>query len=60
MLTLMLYTQPVITQTSVPCYFIHTASSGNVYAITQSLPAGTEVAAGTVVTVQFGDNSVLD
>ena len=23
-------------------------------------PAGTEVAAGTVVTVQFGDNSVLD
>ena len=37
-----------------------TASSGNVYAITQSLPAGTEVAAGTVVTVQFGDNSVLE
>lgn len=37
-----------------------TASSGNVYANTQSLPAGTEVAAGTVVTVQFGDNSVLD
>ena len=37
-----------------------TASSGNVYAITQSLPAGTAVAAGTVVTVQFGDNSVLD
>ena len=37
-----------------------TASSGNVYAITQSLPAGTEVAAGTVVTVQFCDNSVLD
>ena len=37
-----------------------TASSGNVYAITKSLPAGTEVAAGTVVTVQFGDNSVLD
>ena len=37
-----------------------TSSSGNVYAITQSLPAGTEVAAGTVVTVQFGDNSVLD
>lgn len=37
-----------------------TASSGNVYAITQSLPAGMEVAAGTVVTVQFGDNSVLD
>ena len=27
MLTLMLHTQPVITQTSVPCYFIHTASS---------------------------------
>ena len=37
-----------------------TASSGKGYAITQSLPAGTEVAAGTVVTVQFGDNSVLD
>ena len=36
------------------------ASSGNVYAITQSLPGGTEAAAGTVVTVQFGDNSVLD
>ena len=36
------------------------ASSGNVYAITQSIPGGTEAAAGTVVTVQFGDNSVLD
>ena len=37
-----------------------TASSGNVYAISQSLDAGTEVEAGTVVTVQFGDNSLLD
>ena len=36
------------------------ASSGNVYAITQSVAGGTEVEAGTVVTVQFGDNSVLD
>ena len=36
------------------------ASSGNVYAITQSIQSGTEVEAGTVVTVQFGDNSVLD
>jgi stage V sporulation protein D (sporulation-specific penicillin-binding protein) len=37
-----------------------TSSSGNVYAISQSETAGTEVAAGTVVTVQFGDTSVLD
>ena len=37
-----------------------TASSGNVYAISQSIAAGTEVEAGTVVTVRFGDNSVLD
>ena len=37
-----------------------TASSGNVYAISQSVPAGTQVAAGTVISVQFGDNSVLD
>ena len=36
------------------------SSSGNVVALTQNLEAGTEVAAGTVVTVQFGDNSVLD
>lgn len=36
------------------------ASSGNVYALSQNLAAGTEVEAGTVVTVQFGDNSVLD
>ena len=36
------------------------ASSGNVYALTQSVASGTEVEAGTVVTVQFGDNSVLD
>ena len=35
-------------------------SSGNVYALTQSVASGTEVEAGTVVTVQFGDNSVLD
>ena len=37
-----------------------TASSGNVHAISQDISAGTEVDAGTVVTVQFGDNSVLD
>ena len=36
------------------------SSSGNVVALSQDRPAGTEVAAGTVVTVQFGDNSVLD
>ena len=36
------------------------ASSGNVYALSQSVAGGTEVEAGTVVTVQFGDNSVLD
>ena len=36
------------------------ASSGNVYALSQSVASGTEVEAGTVVTVQFGDNSVLD
>ena len=35
-------------------------SSGNVKALAQSVAAGTEVAAGTVVTVQFGDSSVLD
>ena len=37
-----------------------TAASGNVYAISQSVEAGAQVAAGTVVTVRFGDNSVLD
>ena len=37
-----------------------TASSGDVHAIAQDIAAGTEVEAGTVVTVQFGDNSVLD
>ena len=37
-----------------------TSSSGNVHAISQSISSGTEVEAGTVVTVQFGDNSVLD
>jgi len=37
-----------------------TASSGNVYAISQTVAAGTQVAAGTVISVQFGDNSVLD
>ncbi len=36
------------------------ASSGNVHAISQSVPQGTETAAGTVITVQFGDSSVLD
>lgn len=36
------------------------ASSGNVKAISQSYTAGTELAAGAVVTVQFGDSSVLD
>jgi len=35
-------------------------SSGNVHAIRQSVEAGTELAAGEVVTVQFGDSSVLD
>ena len=37
-----------------------TASSGNVHAISQDIAGGTEVDAGTVITVQFGDNSVLD
>lgn len=36
------------------------SSSGNVHAIAQDVAAGTEVDAGTVITVQFGDNSVLD
>lgn len=36
------------------------AASGNVRAISQSYPEGTELKAGDVVTVQFGDTSVLD
>ena len=36
------------------------SSSGNVYAISQSQAAGTQLAAGEVATVQFGDSSVLD
>ena len=36
------------------------SSSGNVHAISQSIDAQTQVKAGTVVTVQFGDSSVLD
>ena len=37
------------------------ATAGNsVFAISQSIEAGASVAAGTVVTVQFGDNSLLD
>ena len=36
------------------------AGSGNVSAISQSVPAGTEMKAGSVVTVQFGDSSVRD
>ncbi len=39
---------------------ITSAKSGNVHAITQSHPAGTELPPGEVVTVQFGDGSVLD
>ncbi len=35
-------------------------SSGNVHAISQSVLEGTELPAGSVVTVWFGDNSVLD
>lgn len=35
-------------------------SSGNVHALAQSHPEGTELKAGDVVTVQFGDTSVLD
>lgn len=35
-------------------------SSGNVKALSQNLEAGTQVEAGTVITVQFGDSSVLD
>jgi len=35
-------------------------SSGNVKAISQNLSEGAQVEAGTVVTVRFGDSSVLD
>ncbi len=35
-------------------------SSGNVHAISQDRPEGTELEAGSVVTVRFGDSSVLD
>ena len=37
-----------------------TVSAGNVHAIAQSETAGTELSAGTVVTIQFGDSSGLD
>ena len=37
-----------------------TASAGNVRAISQSVAEGTELETGTVVTIQFGDSSVLD
>ncbi|MEG1657555.1 MAG: penicillin-binding transpeptidase domain-containing protein [Oscillibacter sp.] len=36
------------------------SSSGNVHAISQREAPGTQLEAGTVVTVQFGDSSVLD
>lgn len=36
------------------------STSGNVHAISQREPAGKELEAGSVVTVQFGDSSVLD
>ena len=36
------------------------SGSGNVKAISQSSPYGAEVEAGTVITVQFGDSTVLD
>ena len=35
-------------------------SGGNVRALSQSAEPGTELAAGEVITVQFGDGSVLD
>ena len=35
-------------------------SSGNVHAISQSVPEGTQVEAGSVIAVRFGDSSVLD
>ena len=36
------------------------SSSGDVHAVSQSVAAGTEAAAGTVVTVRFSDRSVTD
>ncbi len=39
---------------------VTSSKTGNVHAITQSHVAGTELAPGEVVTVQFGDGSVLD
>ena len=36
------------------------SSSGNVYAISQETAAGTQLSPGEVVTVRFGDSSVLD
>ena len=36
------------------------SSSGNVYAISQETAEGTELSPGEVVTVRFGDSSVLD
>lgn len=36
------------------------ASSGNVFVLSQSTPAETQVDAGTVITVQLGDSSVRD
>lgn len=36
------------------------STSGNVRAMSQNYPEGTELAAGSVVTVQFGDTSLLD
>jgi len=39
---------------------ITSSSSGNVYAISQDREEGMELAAGEVVTVQFGDRSVTD
>lgn len=39
---------------------VTTVSAGNVHAISQSVEAGTELPAGSVVTVQFGDRSVTD
>ena len=36
------------------------SSSGNVYAISQETEPGTVLAPGEVVTVRFGDRSVLD
>ena len=39
---------------------VATGNSCNPAFVTMGLKIGTEVAAGTVVTVQFGDNSVLD